>query len=227
MIISHSRRFIFVKTRKTAGTSLQEALNRICGPDDIITPTGIAEDTYRPRNYRGLVNPVPYLLAQPRQHRKRRILRRMLTGERIFDHMLFSEMRALPEADQWSEYYTFCLERNPWDKTVSRYFWKYRDRAHRPDFETFVAQDNHVSDYDAYTVNGEVAVDFVGDYGDLSGSIARISDAIGCDIPLPEYRNANTRKKRDYRDMYTSQTRAAVAQVYAREIKAFGYKFDE
>lgn len=227
MIISHKHKFIFIKTRKTAGTSLQEALDRICGPDDIMTPTGISDQTYRPRNYRGVVNPLPYLLAKPRQHRKRRILKRTVTGERIFDHMYLSELMTLPEAQNWSGYFKFCVERNPWDKTVSRYFWKYRGRSSRPEFEAFVAKDKHVSDFDAYSLNGQIGVDYVGDYGDLTGSIAKIAKTICCDIPLPAHRNANTRQKRDYADMYTTETQEKVAEVYAREIAAFGFKFGE
>lgn len=84
MIISHKHRFISVKTRKTAGTSLQQALNRICGSEDIVSPTGIDDPTYKPRNYTGLVKPLPYLFANPRQHRKRRIAWRTLSGDRIF-----------------------------------------------------------------------------------------------------------------------------------------------
>ena len=68
MIISHKHKFIFVKTRKTAGTSVQEALERICGPDDIVTQTGIWNDIYHPRNFRGPVNPLPYLFHKPRRH---------------------------------------------------------------------------------------------------------------------------------------------------------------
>ena len=37
MIASHQHRFIFLKTRKTAGTSVEIALSKVCGPDDIIT----------------------------------------------------------------------------------------------------------------------------------------------------------------------------------------------
>jgi hypothetical protein len=36
LIISHRHRFIFLKTRKTAGTSVEIALSRFCGPDDVI-----------------------------------------------------------------------------------------------------------------------------------------------------------------------------------------------
>src|SRR5690554_5738319 len=38
MIVSHRHKFIFIKTKKTAGTSIELALRQICGPEDIISP---------------------------------------------------------------------------------------------------------------------------------------------------------------------------------------------
>jgi len=38
MILSHKHKFIFLKTKKTASTSLEIALSKICGKDDIVTP---------------------------------------------------------------------------------------------------------------------------------------------------------------------------------------------
>ena len=38
MIVSYSQSFIFIKTRKTAGTSLEIALSRFCNHNDIVTP---------------------------------------------------------------------------------------------------------------------------------------------------------------------------------------------
>ena len=226
MIISNRHQFIFVKTRKTAGTSVQEALASICGDDDIVTRTGIENATYRPRNFRGPVNPLTYILRTPRRHRISRILRRTLTAERIFDHMYLYELMALPEAQAWRHYYKFCIERNPWDKMVSRYFWKYRDRSSRPDFESFIRSYRDVSDYDLYSLHGRVAVDYIGRYEDLPGSLSVIGKAIGCDIPMPGFQNAGTRKARDYRTMYTPASRDVVARMFAREIEALGYRFD-
>ena len=38
VIVSHKHKLIFIKTQKTAGTSIEVALSSLCGPDDIITP---------------------------------------------------------------------------------------------------------------------------------------------------------------------------------------------
>ena len=58
MIISHKLEIIFLKTRKTAGTSIETLLAAECGPDDIITPLGGPYDKHRyemnnslPQNY--------------------------------------------------------------------------------------------------------------------------------------------------------------------------------
>ena len=47
MIVSHQHRFVFVKTRKTAGTSIEIALAQHCGPDDIITPIDEVDEQIR------------------------------------------------------------------------------------------------------------------------------------------------------------------------------------
>ena len=47
MIISHKYRFIFIKTVKTAGTSIEIARSRFCGDRDVITPISPQDEAAR------------------------------------------------------------------------------------------------------------------------------------------------------------------------------------
>ena len=47
MIISHKHKFIFIKTHKTAGTSLEIALSKYCGEEDVITPISDKDEQIR------------------------------------------------------------------------------------------------------------------------------------------------------------------------------------
>lgn len=64
--ISHEHRFMLIKTRKTAGTSVEIALSRSCGPDDIIRPIvgrmnafvgRLATEDHRTSRYRSATTP--------------------------------------------------------------------------------------------------------------------------------------------------------------------------
>ena len=54
MIVSKSHKFIFLKTRKTAGSSIQVALSTICDPlQDIITGSNKKEGVLDEKGYAG------------------------------------------------------------------------------------------------------------------------------------------------------------------------------
>jgi hypothetical protein len=47
MIVSHRHKFIFLKTKKTAGTSIELALSELAGPEDIVTPLTKIDEAQR------------------------------------------------------------------------------------------------------------------------------------------------------------------------------------
>ena len=120
MIISQRHRFIFIKTLKTAGTSLEVYLSDVCGDEDVVTPIYPPVAGHRARNYRGLFNPLPEV-AEGRGRGVRSSARSLWRGERFRNHLPAYKARARISRRIWEQYTTFCVERNPWDKTLSHY----------------------------------------------------------------------------------------------------------
>src|SRR5256885_6419869 len=88
MIISHKHKFIFIKTVKTAGTSLEIFLSQHCGPDDVLSLFDPPIEGHHPRNYEGSGDPLSEILRIPFGPRSawRCLLARR---ERFYNHMPF------------------------------------------------------------------------------------------------------------------------------------------
>jgi len=118
MILSHSHQFIFLKTRKTGGTSFEIALSKYAGPEDVVTPIAPADEKIRaalghagPRNHLGDAGPA----APGGQHPP---------GLRFYNHMEAAELRALVPQPVFDGYLKVAITRNPFDYVVSWYFWE-------------------------------------------------------------------------------------------------------
>ena len=232
MIVSHRHKFIFLKTQKTAGTALEATLSALCGPDDVITPFRTDNERYRvgrgPQNYR-IEHPV-----KPKRPLLRRILRR---PERywhpsigFYEHMPAWRVRAYVGENIWRSYYKFAFDRNPWDRQVSWYYYKTRNKEVRPAFERFMSSKRHayVNNHDIYMIEGSVAIDFVGRYENLQGDFKSALASIGIteQMPIPKVNVVPGKEWRpSYREYYTPETHALIANWYAPEINLFDYKF--
>jgi Sulfotransferase family len=216
VIVSHQHRFVFVKTRKTAGTSVEIALSRICGPEDVITRISPDDEVLRAAaGGRGPQNsdapPLP---------------------RRAYNHMPAAMVRKAVGEQTWGDYFRFAVERNPWDTVVSLYFWKFRERPgarQAPPFGEFVLEqsvEKLAANQRIYRIRGEIAVDRVLRYERLDEELGEVWRHLG--LPgSPELPRAkgSARPRRDYRELYDDQSKARVAELFAASIRDFGYEF--
>ena len=222
MIVSHEHRFIFVRNRKTASTSVEILLSRYVGPGDVVTALCERDEGLR-RRYGGL---------GPQNHRWPGWPAAGPTppgpgpGIRFYNHMPVAEIRALVGERVWRSYFTFCFERNPWDKVVSLYYHRYR-QAPRPGLAQFVrsAEASDAYNWPLYTERDQPAVDVVGKYENLATEFPQILRRLG--LPTSE---ALPRAKAHFRppveqgEVLDAESVSRVAELYAKEIEYHGYQ---
>lgn len=142
LIISHRHKFIFMHSRKTAGSSVTAALNPFLGPRDIqlgAWPETIAGGGRFNRKALLVAMSDPRLLWRRSAAHSRQCGRLAVSPEAVnritkhhfcnrhgFSHGAHaraSEVRAFAP-DAWDSYFKFAIVRNPWTHAVSDYCWR-------------------------------------------------------------------------------------------------------
>jgi hypothetical protein len=145
MILSNVHRFIFVKGVKVGGTSVEIALSRVCGPDDIVTPITPIDELLRldgaagARNYSANRAAELAYLEALRQTALPDLVTLAMPATIYFNHMALRDILRLSGADV-AEYRVACVERHPYAKIFS---WA-----------------NHKLSFEAYRTGGEMRSDW-------------------------------------------------------------------
>ncbi len=231
MILSHRHKFIFFKTNKTAGTSLEIALSRFCGPRDVITPLAPADEVLR--RQLGYPGPQNYYLPWKRYTRAD-WLRFLKKGRHFKFYNHIAACKAKPRIDPrvWQDYYKFCFTRNPWDRFVSFYYWRRRK-------DPFVSMADFLDSaemkllykrgYGLYTQDDQLLVDKVYRFENLEQALVDIRER--CNLPhcleLPRTKTAYRKDKKPYQQLLAPAEWDKIARLFAREIALFGYRFSK
>lgn len=220
MILSHKYRFIFIKTNKTAGTSIEVALSKFCGSKDIITPINEEDEAIRqglgyrgPQNYTDADGSILFYNHISAKH----------VRDIIKTHNLMNEKK-------WGRYYKFCFERNPWDRAISLYYWRYQDEP-RPSISEFIASEE-LADFaeksvKSYMKGDNVLVDRVCRYEKLEEELEFVCNQVGIPekLELPRCKTNARKDKRPYQELLSDSDRARIAELFAKEIELMGYEF--
>lgn len=221
MLVSHLKRFIYLKTVKTAGTSVEIFLERYCRPEgtgaehhataEVISPAGIV-------GYRG-PNPA---------------------GSRFFNHMPAAQLRSELGAALWDSCFRFCVIRNPFDKAVSYWWFRLPDAERqqlqacdfsgvRSRFNADLASgalklpiDRHI-----YRIGDETAVHAFIRYERLQEDLASVCRQLGIDrdvTELGQYKSGYRGRPERFAEYFDARSRALVQQAYAWELDHFGYE---
>jgi len=227
MIVSHKHRFIYLKSRKTAGTSLELALSTICGASDILTPLHERHNVDRTES--GGIGPRNYDVPLRRHRLEDWNLLLRGRGRRAFwSHVGARDIRAwLPRAI-WRDYYKFTFVRNPWDRAISLYSWAHRNGESGSMLDFFQTVSQHrISNVEFYAIGDELVVDRIFRYEHLESEVAALSGHLNLDSPLelPHTKRKARKDRRPYQEVLGPEEREVIARRCAREIEILGYEF--
>ncbi len=229
MIISHKHKFIFIKNRKTAGTSIEISLSKFCGSKDVITP--ITEEDERVRQSLGFLGPQNYHKARIKWTLKqwRNYLKNGEKPYRFYNHIPTKEIIDLLPEKIWNSYFKFTIERNPFDKAVSYYYWRKANEKYK-NFSDFILDGglDPLYSFDLYSTGKFLLIDKVYKYEDLPFFEKDISNQLNLPEPfqLIKYRaKGNSRKVHDYRNVLDKRSVELIKKLFYREIELYGYEF--
>ena len=158
MIVNHRYKFIFVKTRKVGGTSLEVALSKYCDQNDIITKIIPGEDQRIIRGYQG---PVNYQQYHFQNHTPAYFIKEKL-GDAI-----------------WNSYYKFTVLRDPVDWVISEYYWQ--NKKSLPDFNEWMYKllENDFVNWNIHTIDNNPAMNFYVLYEQMNKDLTKLSQTLG------------------------------------------------
>jgi hypothetical protein len=236
VIISHKYRFIFIKTRKTAGSSLEIALSQFLGEKDVITPCMPLEEEivrkqlgYRPaQNYQ-----LPLRRWRPRHYldyflgHRPKLFSAHSNAQRIFAEI---------PLDTWNGYTKILTVRNPYSYVLSLYLWHSRhSKATVGGFREWLLQgegDLRFTNYGMGKVEGKSEVDLVLKFEDLPAGIRSLCAATGVPAGLMEgFEKIHAKQSPNVSRLSASDAyggfEAGIRYVenrFSEEISLFGYE---
>ena len=207
MIISHRHKFVFIKTRKTAGSIVEHAL-RPHLHSDLDICTGSSRDS------------TPELNINPDTN----------------GHLSYDDIRDF-DSRITDDYWFFTIERNPWEKVIGSYFWHQYIKPEKftnVPFELYVTEYKpyHPMDWKLYRKIFYRKDWTVFDYDRMDNLFTTLG--LKYDINVLPSIYEGTRLKSgirpewaDRKFVYNNETKAHVANAFSNEIEFKGYVFDE
>jgi hypothetical protein len=220
MIVSYSRNFIFIKTRKTAGSTVEAVLAGGCGPEDIIAKTD--GDTYPGAN-------IPIAGRAGAGEGKPNKKGRKKRGD-FYNHMTAAEMRPKLDPAFWDKAFKVTVERHPYEKAVSQAFFRLNKSNRRneafPEFLDRVVQTGKYAGFPMWSIDGKVAVDEFIRQETLEADLRRIAAKLGVPVPdeLPVMKARTRSDLRPAREILSDAQKQFIYDTCREEFEILRYE---
>ncbi|WP_018139574.1 MULTISPECIES: hypothetical protein [unclassified Thioalkalivibrio] len=239
MIASFLRNFVFIKTRKTAGTSVEIVLSPFCAGDDIVSPM-VPEDELLRAEWGGL--PMNYCERASEEQAYRNAIiegdmglvgkihreqRKRLRANGYYGHMPAESVAAkLPEL--WENALTFTVERHPYEKVVSRAYWWTRSRNDDRNIDDIIEDviaDPRLSDKYLYARGDRILVDRVIMFDRLWEEVSEIITAFGGSVSQrrPAAKGYTRKDRRSAAEILSDSQKRRVRDRCAFEFEVFEF----
>ena len=148
--------------------------------------------------------------------------------------------------EDFSEYFTFSVVRNPWDRLYSAFKFLEKGGINIHDRNAYEQYLEEYKDFEDFVTNGlnkkmiyeimhfipqseficskdgKIDVNYIARFENLKDDISKLSEKINNPIELDHH---NSNKKVSYKEIYTSDMIKKVEEIYKMDIINFNYKF--
>jgi len=216
MLVSHRHGFIYTKTLKTAGTSVEVYFEPFCMREGEWVPSHYREEYV---SETGIVG--------------RRCDDHVAVRQGWWNHMPAQDIRDRLGQDCWDRYFKFCVVRDPYEKMISAFFFAHQGREEclRPElspklFALWLTSFALPVDRNKYLLDGAFALNDVIRHESLADDMGRICRRL--DLPwepqrMPRYKMGVRPDWASAAHMYEPESRQVVQDAFAYEFQAFGY----
>jgi len=171
MIISHKYKFIFIKTRKTAGTTIEYNISKYLGKNDIIPPSN--QSVYLSQNFI-YDTKISKFLKKVKLNKISRIFE-----NKFSEHEHAFDLKKKIDRNFFDSYFKFCVEREPVDKCISYYFMRKNSSTsttikQNMTWDDFVRKKEIPIDSNMYSFGNKLLVDKIIKYENLENELTAI-----------------------------------------------------
>lgn len=237
MLVSHRKCFIFTKTIKTAGTSIESYFEKYCMPE------GEWKESHNRDEYVSDAGIIGYRGSDAK-------------GHIWFNHMKAETIRNLVGQEVWGRYFKFSTVRNPFDKMISGFFMyetnksnynrmqrakarlkRLLDTGNPIDrvigeseierFRSWIKKGGEIVDRDKYVIGDKECVDYYIRFENMNEDVRYVCDQL--DLPfeasgIPEFKKGIRHHNVPIQDYYDEETEEIVRAKYSWECNKFGYE---